>query len=129
MPVSKDCRTNTEAVLVKVVGGERLFYEIEVTNGEVVYTLDEHPSERPLADSVSCPSRCERSWPRDDSEVPAEDMVTHTLALQFRSPGTIKYVVRHRRNGGEDVLIDCDYVSADANASYFEALDVFIGRA
>ena len=128
MPVRKDCRVNTEAVLVNLGGGERLLYEIEVTHGDVEYTLDEHPSERPLADSASCPSRCERPWPREDSELPAENRVTHTLAIQFLSPGTVKYVVSHQKGGVSQVLVDCDYLSDDATASVFEALDVFIER-
>lgn len=125
MPVSKECRVNSEAVQVDFESGEKLFYVIEVTDGEVEYTLRESPGEKTLADSASCPSKCEREWPRDESEVPDQTKVTHTLGMQFLSPGTVKYQVRHRKNGDSEVVIDCDYVADDSNPSFFEGLDVF----
>jgi hypothetical protein len=129
MSVNRRCRAKRNALELDIGNGERLRYEMGLPDGEAEFTLDEHPTKQGLADSHSCPPTCSREWPRDAADVPQQDQVKHTLAVQFLSPGTLTYRVEHRRaDGSVDTVIDCDYKCDGSDGAFFEPLDIFLKR-
>ncbi len=127
MVVKQNCSVDGEGVRVNLATGEELEYVIEVLNGQATYVLsDEHGNV--LANSESCPSPCKRRWPQPNDHLPGPPKIDHILAVQFLSPGTVKYTVRHFDADGTPVadVVDCAYVNDGEPDSHFKGLTVYL---